>query len=222
MRGRKKRTRAREEPELAELGLHMEEPLDPVSDRSMLPSLPLESFEGAKGTDKNVPNIPDAMERRRGEKGELAEVPLSSAGRATQTSLPWMAPPVAPSALASSRSADRQRKFVNAWKPSGKNLPDTANEDAMSFDLASNILRTGAYFKKKAGRRSSVTRYFFVGEPNSTQGFLKYFRDHKMAQTPRGGFDLVDLVRRTGHSQNSKGLKAFRKWMGLDGYGIEW
>ncbi|CAE7248293.1 unnamed protein product, partial [Symbiodinium microadriaticum] len=98
----------------------------------------------------------------------------------------------------SSRSLDHQRKFVNAWKPNGRDLPDTADDKAMSFDLASNILRTGAYFKKKAGRRSSVTRYFFVGDPNSAQGFLRYFRDHKAAAsaaTPRGGFDLVDLVR---------------------------
>ena len=94
------------------------------------------------------------------------------------------------------RSSEQQRKFTNAWKPNGKGLPDTADEMQMSFELASNILRTGAYFKKKAGRRSSVSRYFFVGDPSSPQGFLKYFRDHKAVQTPRGGFELVDLVRR--------------------------
>eukprot|EP00438_Fugacium_kawagutii_P023213 Skav215682 [mRNA] locus=scaffold278:213239:217518:- [translate_table: standard] len=78
-----------------------------------------------------------------------------------------------------------------------RNLIDTTN-DAMTFGLACNILSTGAYFKKKAGRRSSVKRYFFVGYGTSSTGFLKYFKDHSAASgatTPRGSFDLMDLVR---------------------------
>ncbi|CAE7716101.1 SKOR [Symbiodinium sp. CCMP2592] len=138
----------------------------------------------------------------RAEAAEAASASARLGDRATQTSLPpglaSAPPPAAEAAPSGSRSLDHHRKFVNAWKPNGRDLPDTADEKAMSFDLASNILRTGAYFKKKAGRRSSVTRYFFVGEPGSAQGFLRYFRDHKAAvsaATPRGGFDLVDLVR---------------------------
>ncbi|CAE7562669.1 unnamed protein product [Symbiodinium pilosum] len=109
--------------------------------------------------------------------------------RATQTSRP----------VAGTRSKDHQHKFVNAWKPNGRSLPDTSDEKTMTFDLASNILRTGAYFRKRAGRRSTITRYFFVGDPHSSQGFLRYFQTHKAASTttPRGTFDLLDLVRAT-------------------------
>ena len=66
------------------------------------------------------------------------------------------------------------------------------------MELASNILATGAYFKKRAGRRSSVARYFFVGFAKQLTGFLKYFKDHAAAQQgkeARGAFDLMDLVR---------------------------
>ena len=75
------------------------------------------------------------------------------------------------------------RKYNNAWRPRGRNLMDTTNEDLMTFDLACNILSTGAYFKKKAGRRSSVKRYFFVGYGNNSTAFLKYFKDHAAAQS---------------------------------------
>ena len=64
----------------------------------------------------------------------------------------------------------------------------------MTVELASNILATGAYFKKRAGRRSSVVRYFFVGFAKQVTGFLKYFKDHA-AEEARGAFDLMDLVR---------------------------
>jgi len=81
------------------------------------------------------------------------------------------------------------RKYNDAWRPRGRNLIDTTNEDLMTFDLACNILSTGAYFKKKAGRRSSVKRYFFVGYGGNSTAFLKYFKDHAAAQA--GHLDLM-------------------------------
>ena len=96
-----------------------------------------------------------------------------------------------------SRPPEVQQRYNDAWRPRGRNLIDTT-EDLMTFDLACNVLSTGAYFKKKAGRRSSVKRYFFMGYGNSQTGFLKYFKDHGAAQAgqeARGAFDLIDLVR---------------------------
>lgn len=114
-------------------------------------------------------------------------------GISTQTSMP----PEIPERPDSSR-VEAQQKYKDAWRPRGRNLIDTTNEDLMTFDLAMNILSTGAYFKKKAGRRSSVKRYFFIGYASNTTGFLKYFKDHAAAQAgqeARGAFDLMDLVR---------------------------
>ena len=123
------------------------------------------------------------------------------------------------------------RKYNDAWRPRGRNLIDTTNEDLMTFDLAcnssvvwnifyfpfhiwdnqssfpltnsyfsgwllhhqpGNILSTGAYFKKKAGRRSSVKRYFFVGYGGNSTSFLKYFKDHAAAQA--GHLDHLDSM----------------------------
>lgn len=120
-------------------------------------------------------------------------VPLGP-GISTQTSMP----PVDLPYLPGRRLMEVQQKYNDAWRPRGRNLIDTTNEDLMTFDLACNILSTGAYFKKKAGRRSTVKRYFFVGYGGNSTAFLKYFKDHAAAQAgqeAKGAFDLMDLVR---------------------------
>ena len=117
--------------------------------------------------------------------------------RDTQTSMRSEPPELLPLAPVSERP-EIQRRYNDAWRPRGRNLADTTNDQLMSVQLASNILATGAYFKKRAGRRSSVSRYFFVGYPQNSAGFLKYFKDHSAIQAgrePKGSFDLLDLVR---------------------------